>query len=269
MISKEEVQLEGKSGPASPTLKSFEQKCSARRLRTSASSRTSRRRLSTWRKAVSGATNLSPSSRRSERKGLKTEWRSAASSSPKALAPAARCPQKAAPAAPSALRPQPPEGPAAFSGVAAVRSNLERLRSTPWRWACASMPARRGCPTRGGPSCLTLVTPRTRDIWAVAPRASIAPEARLGLEMLKRSSPNSTPPYTQCFFEPMPASASTILPSCTETWEWQRSFHSWGSTSDLAGPGWPARLSQASCTSTFPSTRNLASTEAFASSRRW
>mmetsp|Transcript_2678 Transcript_2678/g.8976 ORF Transcript_2678/g.8976 Transcript_2678/m.8976 type:complete len:233 (-) Transcript_2678:1641-2339(-) len=169
----------------------------------------------------------------------------------------------------SEWRPQLLAGPSAFSRVAVLRSKPERFRSTPWRCAWASMPARRGCPARGGPSCRTLVTPSTRDIWAAAPRASIAPEARLGLEMLNLSRPNSTPPYTLCFLEPTPSSAFTILPSCTDTREWQRSFHSCGITSERTGLGCSTRLSQVSFSWMFDSTKNLAMTDAFASSRRW
>mmetsp|Transcript_74788 Transcript_74788/g.206193 ORF Transcript_74788/g.206193 Transcript_74788/m.206193 type:complete len:204 (+) Transcript_74788:1783-2394(+) len=98
--------------------------------------------------------------------------------------------------------------------------------------------------------------------------------SRGAIDTVRRSRPKAMPPYT-LFFLLAPISASPwIRPSRTPILEWKRSFHSWGtSKGHFTAASLTARhsvkLNQESSRLTSASMRNLARTEALASSRRW
>mmetsp|Transcript_66460 Transcript_66460/g.205552 ORF Transcript_66460/g.205552 Transcript_66460/m.205552 type:complete len:201 (-) Transcript_66460:305-907(-) len=188
--SKESVQEEGKSSPAQPAAKALLQKCSLRCPRMASSSRTSARSLLRYITLVSGGTKRSPSSRRSERCGLKTARKRSLSSLPStgSLASPSAVQNVLPTAAWASGRPTLPQRAVRCTRRAAERPNLSRLRSTPFG-------AR--APTE------SLVVPA--DSLAMAPKVEVrspplekaGPAARAAAgpaPRRKRSRPNCTPP---------------------------------------------------------------------------
>mmetsp|Transcript_85460 Transcript_85460/g.191079 ORF Transcript_85460/g.191079 Transcript_85460/m.191079 type:complete len:226 (-) Transcript_85460:136-813(-) len=97
---------------------------------------------------------------------------------------------------------------------------------------------------------------------------------RAGTVTLMRSRPKATPPYTLFLTFAACPLASWMTPFFTPILEWKRSFQSCGTSRwQFSAASFTAcqsaRLNQDASSSTPDSTRNLASTEAFASSRRW
>mmetsp|Transcript_115238 Transcript_115238/g.336914 ORF Transcript_115238/g.336914 Transcript_115238/m.336914 type:complete len:217 (+) Transcript_115238:1621-2271(+) len=101
---------------------------------------------------------------------------------------------------------------------------------------------------------------------------SILPGSRFGCRKAPAttasSRPNCTPPYTPCFPLRMPSLASRIRPSSTSTCEEHRSFHSCGISARLPFAEVPTTLNQDSSSAALVSSRNLASTDALANSRK-
>mmetsp|Transcript_4313 Transcript_4313/g.12583 ORF Transcript_4313/g.12583 Transcript_4313/m.12583 type:complete len:235 (+) Transcript_4313:1012-1716(+) len=217
-----------------------------------ASSLTSLRSVATCSRREQGGTNVSPSSRRSLRQGLKTSWSSCLSSDgssdtfdQKAL------PRKSFPV-------QLPTGCAASASVAAERSNLSRARSTPLG-------------TPGAPTANSGTVPRAEIMRAVSvgTRAAVTFAGATRPTRPARSRPSSTPPYTASACVATPPSAPWIRPSATWSWAARCSFQIWGTSLAEKGCSVPWKAIQELSSLASLSTRNLASTVALASSRRW
>mmetsp|Transcript_70171 Transcript_70171/g.159298 ORF Transcript_70171/g.159298 Transcript_70171/m.159298 type:complete len:285 (-) Transcript_70171:693-1547(-) len=169
------AQDEGKSSPGSSITNLRLRKCSVLCCLTVTSAATSWRRARRQWELLSGGTNWSPSSRLSERLGLKISVSSFRSSSLKAPSSLSRLFQKAPPMATVASRfsssfAQPPSS--VCTRVASERLNLSRPRSTPCRLGACQAP---GLCTRVG-----RVTRRDCTI-AVSGWAAIGSAARTAL----------------------------------------------------------------------------------------
>mmetsp|Transcript_87904 Transcript_87904/g.243893 ORF Transcript_87904/g.243893 Transcript_87904/m.243893 type:complete len:260 (+) Transcript_87904:1922-2701(+) len=250
----------GKSGPGSPTMKSLLKKRSFLLIRTFASSSTKACSFCMYEAEVSGDTNRSPSSRLSDRWGLKTSRNKAASLKPGvfSLAPPMRdqnsLPRMGKGASPSSI------------STASFRLNLSKLRSTPLGPGCradrGSVQVRAIRPAIGAAAAVTR---------AVSPACTGKARAAA---MRKRSRPKATPPYTLWPLTKTPSGLPRAAPLWSRTWEWKRSLQSWGISSEhFAVASFTAVQStvsnHAASKVTWASKRNFASTEALANSRRW
>mmetsp|Transcript_117373 Transcript_117373/g.332550 ORF Transcript_117373/g.332550 Transcript_117373/m.332550 type:complete len:237 (+) Transcript_117373:835-1545(+) len=208
-ISNWGVHDDGNSGPGLFIANSLQRKASFLPICTSSSSVTNPRRPWTYEAAVSGGTNWSPSTRRSERCGLNTALSSFSSSG---LAPDSEPPsmlgQKLRPAGHLS---QLPGASSSFMELVVDRSNLSKQRSTPCKRA-AELTRAPTTPALG-----------TNCAWMEIGTFWERPTTNW-------SRPKSTPPYTPCLLLSIPTSASTISPFSIWILEKKRSFQSWGTS---------------------------------------
>mmetsp|Transcript_69936 Transcript_69936/g.197303 ORF Transcript_69936/g.197303 Transcript_69936/m.197303 type:complete len:338 (+) Transcript_69936:2605-3618(+) len=191
----EEVQDAGKSGPALPTAKSRPRKWLLLSCLTLSSSSTKGRSLSRYAALGSGRTNRSPSSRLSDRRGLKMPLsRLASSSSPSEAPPSASSDQNSLP-----FTTLPDRGRSTRFGSSTL--NLSRLRSTPLP-SLPSMaspaPGRRAPPRTAFPTAVCA----SADVGTMnCPCATCVPASTIFMEMF--------PPYSGAILSCDSETAST------------------------------------------------------------